>query len=86
VITLQKYIEWAMGRRPGDINPPGVLVIILLMFGLCYWRYVRQDRFIDLYKRFHRSKINSGPAATLITLTYAVISVLLFFSLAWLGS
>jgi len=85
VIVAQKYIEWAQGRSQGYTNLPSVPVIYLFMFGFCYWRFVRNDRFIDLYKKFHLSKINSGPAATLITIGYAVVSVLLLLSLAWLG-
>ena len=85
VIALGMYIQWGLGHAPGDINLVRVLLIYLAMFGFCYWRFVRKDRFVTLCKTFHRSKINSGPTATLITIAYTLISLLLFFSLIRIG-
>jgi hypothetical protein len=62
----------------------GTGFFFLIMSVVCFMLFLRDGRYIKIYKEFSKSKMGSGHTATWITVAYVLVSILALFSKVWL--
>ncbi len=59
------------------------LYLILGVLGLLYLYFIQNRRYIEMYKSYSKSILNSRSTSILV-IAYILVSILLFISLIWL--
>ena len=84
LVTLYFYIRWLAGYHAKVNIPIGLVAFIFLAtMGICYLLIVKDGKYIRLYKTFSKSKINTEGTASLIAISYFLLSFCAMFSVIW---